>query len=112
MKLYIAKLFGRIKKEWKSFCYEGDDALIYAFKLLQTSNISILKTPEQIKIMFQDLLSAKSKVDCNESQAASITNKKRLSELNNPSYKWKTNNTRLTNILEGYEFSGMFKIVF
>ena len=74
--------------------------------------MSMLKIPDEIKIIFQGLLSAKSQVDCNELQATSISNKKRLCELNNPTYKWKTNNTRLTNILEGYEFSGMFKIVF
>ena len=72
----------------------------------------MMKTPDEIKIMFQGLLSAESQVDCNGLQATSIRNKKRLCELNNPSYKWKTNNTHLMEILENYEFSGMFKIVF
>ena len=113
MKYFIVKIFDRIKNEWKSFCYEGDDGLIHSFKsLFQTSNISILKTPEEIKEMFQDRLSARSKVDCDERKATYVSNQKRLCELKNPSHKWKTHNSRLINILENYEFSGMFKIVF
>ena len=97
-----------MKKEWKSFCYKADDALITSFKsLLQTSNVSLLKTPEQIKEMFQEMLFE----DCNEIVPTSNSDKKRLCELNTLSYKWKTNNTRLIKILENYEFSGLFKIV-
>ena len=75
----IAKVFHRMKKEWKSFCYKADDALITSFKsLLQTSNVSLLKTPEQIKEMFQEMLFE----DCNELVPTSNSEKKKLCELN------------------------------
>ena len=110
---FIVKIFYRIKKEWKSLCYEGDDGLVHSFKsLLQTSNISMLITPEEIKEIFQDLLSAKSNADCDELKASPVSNEKRLCQLTNPSHKWKTHNSRLMKILENYEFSGIFKIVF
>ena len=72
----------------------------------------MLITPERIKEIFQDLLSARSNADCDELKATPVSNKKRLCELKNPNHKWKTHNSRLMNILENYELSGKFKIVF
>ena len=72
----------------------------------------MLKTPEEIKERIQDLLSARSNADCDELKVTPVSNEKRLCELKNLSHKWKTHDSRLMNILENYEYSGKFKIVF
>ena len=99
----------RIRGHWKSFC-NGDNAILLpSFQLLlQTTDIPVLKTLAEIKEMVKDKVSKSSLADCkcNEFQATSPRNKKRLCELLCPSHRWKTSDKRLMDILENYEYSG------